>query len=311
MICCNNPFQPFPENVIWLCDGQSIPDGWVETARFEFDCGSAVAIWPEGLPLPQYPSSMVTISVTGGVVSYFNKNGIDSTQIIWRNGGGFVVSDQITQCEWALIGGGGSGGNSTAGSTTPGGGGAAHPNIGAGIINSGAYEIIVGAGGAPVATMNNGTKGGDSVLRLGGVVLFTSEGGGYGGIAAGGDGGNGGGAGSNSPTVVNLGGSGFRRGGNSYPNGTNTLRRGGGGGGAGGDGQDGDSGIYGAGGPGITLTWMDVDTLVCEGGNNQVGIEKTTIGSGSMGQRLVSTGSIAGQDGAFILVFPTANATVI
>lgn len=48
MSCGVSPFQPYPENVIWLSAGRTVPAGWVETSRFEFDCGAAVVVMPDG-----------------------------------------------------------------------------------------------------------------------------------------------------------------------------------------------------------------------------------------------------------------------
>lgn len=64
------------------------------------------------------------ISQTGGVVSKFNRDGVDYTQIAFYGPGTMKLSAPVPHMSYAVIGAGGSGGRTGGTSSRPGGGGA-------------------------------------------------------------------------------------------------------------------------------------------------------------------------------------------
>ncbi|MFD2844833.1 glycine-rich domain-containing protein [Paracoccus cavernae] len=268
------------------------------------------------------------VTVTGGVVTIFDRGGVSFTQVLFRRSGSIHVSAPVADAHWALVGGGGSGGY-TGRST--GGGGAAWPDVSSGTMLQGDYLVEVGAGGAGLATTGQGNPGSPSRLLLDGVVQSVSPGGGSGsGNGNGGAGGNGGGAGTNgNPRVGGIGNPG-NRGGNSVSGGEAGVgavsEGGGGGGGAGGAGVDGLPKIGGAGGAGITLGWCEPAMDICGGGGGGSAYDQGTATHGGSGAaRGVASspavngggsggsnqGSGNGGEGLFVLVFPSANAKVV
>ena len=207
--------------------------------------------------------SIVPISITGigNSINNLTENS-NYNYAYFANDGTFSINKNMI-CDILVVGGGGSGGRTLGG----GGGAGAVIYIRDGLLNSGTYNVVIGAGGAQT-TANVGNKGNDSSFA--GII---AEGGGfsrdYGQTIGGGVGGSGGGAGASEIGVaVQSGGAvgtssslgGFI--GNIYGNrGGSGLTRisylgGGGGGGAGSVGIDGnpnDNGAGGKGGDGIQI----------------------------------------------------------
>lgn len=222
---------------------------------------SGRVVWRGPLPV---------LTVTDGTITTFTRGGVDYTQVIWRQGGSFTLSDEVSM-NVALVGGGGSGGQQNL---APGGGGASSPQLFNDVpLPGGNYSVVIGAGGAGAESGPNkpGNSGSPSELYLGQDQLLISPGGGAGGggggIVDGAPGGNGGGgAGSNGSTGFGGAGDPGNDGGDAFNSATSADRAGGGGGGAGSAGQDGTLGIAGNGGPGVTLTWTEPPMDICGGG---------------------------------------------
>lgn len=318
MKCCNsNPFVPQPHNVIWLCDGQEVPDGWIETSRFDFGCVSAVSVWPAGMDAPDY--SVPVVEVAGGAVSSFTRDGVSYTQIVYRQSGHIEVSSEVDGVSYAL----GGGGASSANGWNRGGGGAGGCSINTSVtIPAGRVNISIGAGGLMGALV-----GSSSILS--GALSDTALGGGMGagGSIDAGSGANGGGGSQSGAAGVGI----------SHSGGIASSTRSGGGAGAGGDGQNGDvsPNKAGNGGVGVTISFMNPQTGVCGGGGgssdrvdpnlqgfathggtngvNSGNSDDADWGGGSGGVRVFGAGNAPGKggDGFAVFVFPSDRAVVV
>lgn len=95
------------------------------------------------------------------------------TVLIYPTNGTFTVTEP-GEVELLLVGGGGGGGKNNGQYTGSGGGGAGGVVTNTVTLQAGTYSVVVGAGGAVA------TKGGDTMLSLGGETIFTAYGGGAG-----------------------------------------------------------------------------------------------------------------------------------
>lgn len=281
-------------------------------------------------PAPPPP----VITVTGSpLVTQFTRSGVQYTQILWRNNGSFTVPQSFDGGMYALVGGGGSGGRSTNTGTRSGGGGGSLPFIQAvpSTVQAGIYSVTIGVGGSGGASANSpGNPGDNSILTINGSPYQISLGGGRGGgnvsgSYEGGAGGNGGG-GLGGTSVMAAGGLGATGG---FPGGSGRLdaasaanRSGGGGGGAGGAGGNGQLGIGGNGGIGVGIGFTEPVLRVSGGGAGSAPVMGSAVdgGSSEQGVNAINGGGSsafsgagvagAGGNGLFVLVFPSANATV-
>ena len=269
------------------------------------------------------------LTVTGSPdITYFDRAGVNYTQVLWRAPGTASASAAIPGVRAAAVGGGASGGNS---GQAPGGGGAGDVQEWTGALSAGTVAVTIGSGGAGLAAgaAGNGAPGNASSL-IGAGLALTAPGGGYGGANGnGGPGGCGGGAGVNSSTS-RTGGVGTKsNGGDSFGAVTATERAGGGGGGAGGAGGAGVLLLGGDGGVGVTLAWADPPLSVAGGGAgiSNTGVSGAASHGGTLGSKTAPTdnatdgggsgggsssvGTGDGGDGLAVIVFPTANAIII
>lgn len=254
---------------------------------------------------------------SGGTISYSGGYTIHTF-----NSSGTFVANRDMDVEYLVIGGGGSGsirgnnpsanGGGGAGGyrcsvvgESSGGGSSAEPKL---RVNAGAsYSIIVGAGGAGVASNSTnlpGNKGSNSVF-----AEIISEGGGLGGINdpnPAGSGGSGGGAGS--PGTISLaGGNGATnqgyKGGDNFGSSTSSQRAGGGGGGAGAAGGNGSSDAPGTGGNGVASSITGTSITRAGGGGGTRGGDSTSgtasggTGGGSAGIWTASTNAATSSNG--------------
>lgn len=257
------------------------------------------------------------VVVSGGQISYFSRNGISFTQVLFSSSGRLDVEGESLSGHNTAFG---AGGGSNRPGFNRGGGGAGEVrenHLSLQSLTAGSYDVSIGAGGAP------GAAGSDSIIARGGVPVLIVKGGGRGGNggSAGDDGGNGGGAGGN--TGSRLGGVGVQNNGGASGGADITP---GGGGGAGGPGLPGGptSGVGGNGGPGIDLTWTEPPLGVGGGGGGggtaspgtatHGGTNGTSSGrpldatwsGGAGGGRTSSAQDVAaGGDGFFVIVYPT------
>lgn len=275
--------------------------------------------------------SRPVLSVSGSpTITEFSRSGTDYVQLLWRQGGGFSLSDDVAGTRYLAVGGGGSGGVSTR---SPGGGGAggAAPSSHATpkVLTQGDYTIFVGAGGPARISGGSGFAGSGTALVKDGLDFLVAGGGGFaGGSVNGGSGACGGGGGTNGTARTGGAGTEGGNGGNAITGGSPTTEGGGGGGGMAGAGTNGAALVGGNGGPGITVTWTETNLSVCGGGGARGGAGTagsashggTSAGPPAGGPSLAasngggsgagSNASGAGGDGLFVLVIPSANVRV-
>jgi len=246
-------------------------------------------------------SALPLLLVTGGVITPFNRGGVDYVEVLWQLSGGLSVSADIASHRSALAAGGATGGRGTGTVYLPGAGGAGGliQNLDVPLL-AGDYSIVIGAGGAPMTSGSGANAGSNSVLtNLTTSSVLTAIGGGYGAVSGSwntaGNGGSGGGArAQNGATGVNtafgLGtaSQGYDGGrGNSSVTPENAAS--GGSGGAGGVGGDASAGVAGIAGLGVFLDWVANPLWVCQGArglllaDNGVASLDQTFGSGSRG----------------------------
>ena len=278
----------------------------------------------------EYVVPSASLALTGSpTVTTFLRSGTDYTQIIWRSAGSFNISGTtLDGAQYALAGGGGSGGKDSL--RGGGGGGAGGLVQAASMLAEGNYSLTIGAGGAGVGANLRGNAGASSSALKGGASWLNAAGGGYGaGRTAypGGDGACGGGA-QRINSTTQPGGVGSV-GGNGGSSSGGSNQAGGGGGGMGGNGANGVDGDGGDGGIGITLSWTNAPIECCGGGGGapdtggSVGSAShggtpgkngnnslNAINGGGSGGCGNGSGSGKGGDGFFVMVFPTANATI-
>ncbi|MFG6083852.1 glycine-rich domain-containing protein [Paracoccus litorisediminis] len=258
-------------------------------------------------------SALPLLQVTGGVITSFNRSGVDYVEVLWLTSGGLLVSADVPVHRSALGAGGATGGRGSGTVYLPGAGGAG------GLIKAidvpllaGNYSIAIGAGGAEITTGVSANSGSNSVLtNLTTSTVLTAIGGGWGAISGSwnlaGNGGSGGGArAQNGATGVNtafgtgVAGQGYDGGrGNSSSTPENAAS--GGSGGAGGPGGDASAGVAGLAGLGEYLDWVASPLWVCQGErgllltDNNIASAGKTFGSGSRGAMNANVGK--GGDG--------------
>lgn len=221
------------------------------------------------------------LTVTGGTITPFNRDGVDYIEVLFAQSGTYSVSEDLSSHNFALAAGGANGGHGSAG-WVPGGGGAG------GLIEmldvpllAGDYTVSIGAGAPPTTAVASESNGSNSELTGPGAAHL-AIGGGFGasttvGHTTGSNGGSGGGArgasteGTLQPPGIGSVGQGFD-GGAAIWSDDPALRASGGGGGAGGEGGAAASGIAGTRGPGKLLDWIATPRVVCQGGTGHVGI---------------------------------------
>jgi|GEM_PF-4263436 len=232
--------------------------------------GMTGLVTADSLPLP-------TITVTGGVITPFSREGVSYVEIRYETSGSFHVSRDTPLVNGDLAGGAAAAGKSTGGFIPAGGGAGRYVPLTGIILKAGLHTINIGAGAPSYNSVGLGADGSASTY-IAPDATYNAPGGGRGassgtGNTDGAPGGSGGGgrgfsSGGNPGAAVAgspLAGHGFP-GGNGFPSATSSERSGGGGGGAGGPGGNGTSGVPGARGPGITVTWGSIPRTVCVGG---------------------------------------------
>lgn len=260
-----------------------------------------------------------SISVTGGVVTYFTRGGVDYTQIAFYQNGGLRVWGEVTGVNTALGAGGGSGGRGGAAYRgSPGSAGGLIELLG-GVLTEGIYDVVIGKGGTSVATGNApGVRGDDSVLTRPDGSSDRAIGGAGGTVTTKpADGGSGAGEpGYLSALGFSLGTPGQgNQGGLGLHHATDTaLRVSGGSGGADGPGGDAALGVRGAAGLGRLLGWIETPETVCSGALGTLSTDgpadRIPPGRGSGTQGANSYGSLAAGDGFLFIVFPSDKATI-
>lgn len=247
------------------------------------------------LPIVIKSPKFIPIQATGGIINDYTENGITYRIHTFISVGTTPFSVTSTgngnaQVEYLIIaGGGGGGGSGNAGGAGGGAGGGVITNFySTGFtVNTGNYDITVGAGGHGGAASNNrGLSGSNSSA----FNLLASGGGGGGGTnQTGNPGGSGGGGGGTSTTTIPLGGAGILGQGNNGGDGagTNSLgqRAGAGGGGAGVTGSNALPGQGGDGGNGTPITINGDTTYYAAGGGGGVaiGVDRIAAGFGGLG----------------------------
>ncbi|WP_273690287.1 glycine-rich domain-containing protein [Ketogulonicigenium vulgare] len=265
------------------------------------------------------------MTVHGGIITQFERDGIAYTQIELQSTGGFTLNRPLLSAWIAAGAGGGNGGAFGGDSYRSGGGGAGEFfELRDSQIDAGTYVCQIGAGAPRAAGYMQARNGSDTILYLPNSPAIILLGGGRGASAGSSeasgnhsiplDGGSGGGA-RGSATMGGAGGlavgsfAGNQGGmGNA---GSSGARSGGGGGGAASAGKNGGAGFGGAGGQGVTLDWLAQPLLVCAGGAGQGqdltgASDNATYGSGSFGARTAG----AGGNGFLFVVVKSADVDV-
>ena len=249
------------------------------------------------------------------------------TLVMWNATGTHTWSPAgVNSVEYLIVGGGGSGGLGNGGA---GGAGGVLTSTLTGI--SGSQNIVIGAGGTSVSSVQIGNAGGNSSFGTSGASLITSTGGGPGGYAGAAsllNGGSGGGNGGGTGTAGGAGISGQGRNGGASSGSAASYGGGGGGGkvglgsaGSGSSGGDGGAGLaataatnlagYDLGGGGGGSSDNDVYGSATHGGGHGGGISTAATdgtantGGGGGGSRGSGKNSGAGGSGIVIIKYPT------
>ncbi|MFG6080993.1 glycine-rich domain-containing protein [Paracoccus litorisediminis] len=283
--------------------------------------GLGLGVTPPGMTAKALP----TITVSGGLITSFSRDGVAYNQITFHQSGSWLVEGVAAlaaEIGWkrALGAGAATGARSTNSIYLPGPGGAGGliDDDPIGPLVDGTYTVEIGAGGPAITTaVNIANQGSDSTLSHPGGLVETATGGGYGAIsgsyANAGPGGSGGGAraqtnatGTNTNFGTGVDGQGYR-GGTANSSSTAGNAASGGSGGAGGPGGNAAAGVAGAAGPGVELDWLAVPTIVCAGergillSESGIASEDKTLGSGSRGALSANVGK-AGDGFLFVRV---------
>jgi hypothetical protein len=297
---------PVPDTM-WV-DGQYVILGDGSTAYWN---GTE---WVAGIPIVR-----PVITVTNGILTDFERDGVRYVQIEYKVNGSFTVSADVPSHNRALGAGGGTGGHASTNTYIPAGGGAGGLDLALDVpLVAGSYSVTIGAGGARVSYTLGSNSGSNSVLtNLTTSTAVTAIGGGYGAVSGtwnlGANGGSGGGARAQfgaTGTNVNFGlgtaGQG-NNGGQGNSRITEELVASGGGGGAGGVGGNGVDSIPGAGGLGRLLDWTEPPRTVCAGGPGMlvadvgVSTKDEVFGNGTKGAVGNDTYTGKGGDGFLFL----------
>ena len=215
--------------------------------------------------------------------------------------------------EYLIVGGGGPGGASRSSQGGGGGGGGGGVILGAGYLEEGTHEAVVGPGGQkPTAnTSNQGTRGSPSTF-----IGRTAFGGGAGGNGSTGgvgtSGASGGGGGYAGYTTQTNWGEGYAGQGHRGSGVVSGSASGGGGGGAGGPGTSnsesggaGNGGTGGLGGPGIVINFDGTDREYGKGGQagsaNVDGAPPANTGQGGRGTYAASNAHYDGASGVVMI----------
>lgn len=234
-----------------------------------------VPAYTDPLPNP-IPLEVPTITVTGGTITPFSRDGVDYFEIAMPAGTGSLSVSEPVPIRWALGGAGPGGAKTDSSNVAPGGGGAGQLLQDTSTLATGEHSFSLSVGGAGRSTVGPGLIGSPSIWTQPDGSQIVAQPGGYGGgysTAAGETnryaGGPGGGGGMTGGSATYPGGAAHS---NGYPgasgfhSATAVQRAGGGGAGAGAPGQDGTSGTGGNGGDGVLLDWVASPIWVCGGG---------------------------------------------
>lgn len=266
-----------------------------------------------------------TLTVTGGVITPFNRIGVDYIEVLWQASGGFTLTSNITG-RYALSAGGANGGKPIDTAYVPAGGGAGGlvESIAGAALAMGSYSINIGLGAAKNTIAGGGTNGfASSIITPSGALTAVGGGRGAGDGTrnfSGTNGGSGGGArgGTINGAIVNFGtgtsGQGFSGGQGIGSVSVPGERASGGGGGAGGVGGNASPGVAGSSGAGRYLDWIAVPRTVNIGGDGMVfgttgSSSDATWGGGSRGSIDGTVG--AGGPGFMFLVVRAADVNVV